>query len=119
MTLALVGDVLFVLGTVVFAVGAFGLVRMPDFYARLSALTMSGGLSIILILAGLLAHFPSWGNALLVALAIIIQLTTAAVGGNAMARAAYLTEVARTPATYWDELAEAEHHDRDPERDGT
>jgi len=112
-TLAVIGDVLFVMGTVVFAVGAFGLIRLPDFYARLSALTMSGGLAIILILGGLLAHFPSWGNALLVALAIIVQLTTAAVGGNAMARAAYLTDVVRTPATYWDELAEAEHPDHD------
>lgn len=113
MTLTLVGDVLFIMGTVVFAVGAFGLIRMPDFYARLSALTMSGGLAIILILGGLLAHFPSWGNALLVALAIIVQLTTAAVGGNAMARAAYLTDVVRTPATYWDELAEAERPEQE------
>ena len=105
---AVVGDVLFVLGTFVFALGALGLVRMPDFYGRLSALTMSGGLAIILILAGLLAHFPSWGNALLVLLAIVVQLTTAAVGGGAVARAAYLTDVARSPATHWDDLAGAE-----------
>lgn len=108
MTLATVGDILFVAGSVVFAVGAFGLARMPDFYARLSSLTMSGGLAIVLILAGLLAHFPSWGNALLVLLAIVVQLTTSAVGGGAMARAAYLVDAERSPATYWDELAEAE-----------
>lgn len=113
MTLALVGDALFVMGTAVFAIGAFGLVRMPDFYARLSALTMSGGLSIVLILGGLLAHFPSLSNALLVLLAVVVQLTTAAVGGNAMARAAYLTDVVRAPATYWDELAAAELPDDD------
>ena len=108
MTLAVVGDVLFVIGTAVFATGALGLVRIPDFYGRLSALTMSGGLAIILILAGLLAHFPSLSNALLVLLAIVVQLTTAAVGGGAMARAGYLTEVSRSPATHWDELATAE-----------
>ncbi|MEE6282090.1 cation:proton antiporter [Georgenia sunbinii] len=114
MNLDTVGDVLFVLGAVVFAVGALGLVRMPDFYGRLSAVGLSGGLAIILVLLGVLAYFPSWGNALLVALAIVIQLTTAGVGGGAMARAAYLTDVARSPRTHWDELATAELPDDDP-----
>lgn len=111
MNLDTVGDVLFVLGAVVFAIGALGLVRMPDFYGRLSALTVSGGLAIMLMLFGVLAYFPSWSNALLVALALVIQLTTAGVGGGAMARAAYLTDVARSPKTHWDELADAEYDD--------
>lgn len=114
--MTLVGNALFVIGSLVFAVGALGLVRMPDFYGRLSALTMSGGLAVIFVLAGLLAHFPSWGNALLVLLAVVVQLTTAAVAGGAMARSGYLTEVQRSPATHWDELAEAELHEDDEQR---
>lgn len=113
MILETVGNVLFVLGAVVFAVGSLGLVRMPDFYGRLSSLGLSGGLAIVLMLLGVLAYFPSWGNVLLVALAIVIQLTTAGVGGGAMARAAYLTDVQRSPRTYWDELAQAELPDDD------
>lgn len=107
MILTTVGTVLVALGTIVFAIGALGLVRMPDFYSRLSAIGMSGGLAVILVLLGLLAHYPSWGNALLVALAIAIQLGTAGVGGNVMSRAAYLTDVRPSPDTHWDELAQA------------
>lgn len=113
MNLEPIGDVLFLLGALVFAIGSLGLVRMPDFYGRLSAIGMSGGLAIILMLLGVLAYFPSWGNALLVALAIVIQLTTAGVGSGAMARAAYLTDVRRSPSTHWDELAAAERAEDD------
>lgn len=118
MNLETVGNVLFMLGAIVFAVGSLGLVRMPDFYGRLSALGMSGGLAIIFMLLGVLAHFPSWGNALLVALAIVIQLTTAGVGGGAMARAAYLTDVQRSPRTHWNELATAERDNNGDQRPG-
>lgn len=112
----LVGDVLMVIGGVVFAVGAFGLVRMPDFYARLAAVTMSGGLAIVLILLGALAHQPSWGNAILVVLAILIQLATAGVGGGAMARAGYLTDAQRSPQVHWDEITTTDpsHVDTSP-----
>ncbi len=108
MTLDLVGDVLILVGVVVFAVGALGLLRLPDVYSRLSGVTMAAGLGIILILLGVLLHHPTVANTLKVALAVLVQLATAAVGGNAMARAGYLTHARRTQATYYDDLADAE-----------
>lgn len=114
MSWSVVGDVLLVLGGVVFAVGAFGLVRMPDFYSRLGAMTMSGGLAIVLILLGALVHQPSWGNAVLVALAVLIQLATLGVGGGAMARAGFLTNAQRSPQIYWDEITTTDPSHSDP-----
>ncbi|MCL3859547.1 monovalent cation/H(+) antiporter subunit G [Actinotalea sp. K2] len=103
-----VGTGLVLAGALVFAVGALGLVRLPDVYSRLSAVTMAGGLGIALMLIGVLLHFPSPLNTVKVALALLIQLATAAVGGNAMARAAYLTRAPRAAATRFDQLATAE-----------
>lgn len=101
------GTALIALGVVVFAVGGVGLLRLRDFYARLSGISMVGGAGTVLVLLGLLLHFPSPGNAVKIGLAVLIQLATAGVGGNAMARAGYLTRVPATPATRYDELAEA------------
>ncbi|KGM13874.1 cation:proton antiporter [Cellulomonas bogoriensis] len=103
--LADIGTALVLLGVVVFAIGAVGLLRLPDVYARLSAVTMAGGLGVILMIIGVLLHQPTPMNTLKVALAIVIQLGTAAVGGTAMARAGYLTDAPRTPATRFDDLA--------------
>jgi multicomponent Na+:H+ antiporter subunit G len=94
-------------GVLVFAVGAVGVLRLPDVYARLSAVTVGSGLGLALVLIGLLLHFPTPANAVKIVLAIIIQLSTAAVAGNAVARSGYLTGAPRSPRTHVDELATA------------
>ncbi|MBR8743883.1 monovalent cation/H(+) antiporter subunit G [Nocardiopsis sp. MG754419] len=93
-------------GALVFLVGAIGLLRLRDFYARLSGVTVAGALGTALLLLGLLLHLPSWENAAKIGLALLIQLATAAVGGNAIARAGYLTGVKPSEATKFDDLAE-------------
>ncbi|APU15853.1 MULTISPECIES: monovalent cation/H(+) antiporter subunit G [Actinoalloteichus] len=103
--LDVLGVISMVLGGVVFAVGAFGLLRLPDFYSRLSGVSIAAGLGTALLLLGLLLHFPTLENALKLGLALLIQLATAAVGGNAMARAGYLAGTPATPRTRYDDLA--------------
>ena len=101
-----------VVGALVFATGAFGLLRLRDFYARMNALTLAGGLGTALVLLGLLLRFPSLENSLKIGLALLVQLATAAVGGNAMARAGYLAGTPISPITRRDALAEAAVEDR-------
>ncbi len=101
-----------VAGALVFATGAFGLLRLRDFYARMNALTLAGGLGTALVLLGLLLRFPSLENALKIGLALLVQLATAAVGGNAMDRAGYLAGTPISPITRRDALAEAAVEDR-------
>ncbi|MFD3686527.1 cation:proton antiporter [Nocardiopsis sp. NPDC058631] len=95
-------------GASVFAVGAWGLVRLRDFYARLHGISVSAGLGTALLLLGLLLWFPTVENALKIGLALIVQLATAAVGGNALARAGYLADTPIATDTRRDDLAETD-----------
>lgn len=99
------GVVCMIAGAVVFLVGAVGLLRLRDFYARLSGVTIAGALGTALLLLGLLLHYPTVENTIKIGLALLIQLSTAAVGGNAIARAGYLTGVEPTEDTKFDDLA--------------
>ena len=99
------GTALMAAGALVFAVGAAGLLRLPDFYARLSAVTIAAAPGTALLLLGLLLHYPTWENTLKIGLAILIQLATAAVGGHALARAGYLTGAPAAAATRFDDIA--------------
>lgn len=104
--LDIAGVACMVAGSVVFLIGAVGLLRLRDFYARLSGVSIAGGLGTALLLLGLLLHYPSVGNAIKIGLALLIQLATAAVGGNAIARAGYLTGVRTADNTKFDDLAD-------------
>src|SRR5699024_11523494 len=46
-------------GALIFLVGAFGLLRLRDFYARLSGVGIAAGLGTSLLLLGLLLHYPT------------------------------------------------------------
>ncbi|CAL9367234.1 hypothetical protein SUDANB121_00795 [Nocardiopsis dassonvillei] len=98
-------------GAAVFAVGALGLVRLRDFYARLHGIAVAASLGTALLLLALLLWFPSPGNALKIGLALLVQLATAAVGGNALARAGYLAGAPADPRTRHDALAAADPND--------
>lgn len=101
----LIGDVLIILGIIVFATAGLGFLRFPDVYMRVSAIGTAGGVGIILVVAGALLQEPTWFDLLKVLAIIMIQLATSAVGSTAVARSAVLTG---TPMKRWrfNELAE-------------
>jgi multicomponent Na+:H+ antiporter subunit G len=69
-------------------VGALGLLRMPDFYTRIHAASVSDAVGAGLILAGLLLQAGSWlVAAKLVAVGLLLFLTSPA-ATHALARAA-------------------------------
>ncbi|MGQ0511736.1 MAG: monovalent cation/H(+) antiporter subunit G [Betaproteobacteria bacterium] len=69
-------------------VGAIGLLRMPDFYTRIHAASVSDALGAILILAGLLLQTDSWLVAVkLLAVGLLLFFTSPA-ATHALARAA-------------------------------
>lgn len=99
------GVVLALLGALVFAAAAFGLLKFTDPYTRISAVGTAGGLGMILVVTGALLMMPSVADLVKVVLIIVLQLGAAAIGTMALARAAYLTNVPLKPGHY-DELAE-------------
>jgi multicomponent Na+:H+ antiporter subunit G len=66
---------LLILGTVFFFAGTVGLLRFPDVYTRLHALTKSDNVGLGLIIAGLAVQAESWfvvGKLLLIWLLVIL-----------------------------------------------
>jgi multicomponent Na+:H+ antiporter subunit G len=70
-----VASILLILGAVFFLAGAVGLVRFPDVYTRLHALTKSDNVGLGLIVAGLAVQAESWfvvGKLLLIWLLVLL-----------------------------------------------
>jgi multicomponent Na+:H+ antiporter subunit G len=74
-------------------VGGFGLLRLPDFYTRMHAASLTDTLGAMLILAGLLAQSPHWmvtGKLLMI---IVFLLVTSPTSSHALVKAAAATGV--------------------------
>lgn len=89
--LEFIGNVLAILGALVFASAALGINRFPDTYTRLSAVGTAGGLGISLVITGAILHQPSVPGFIMLALIIGLQLATSSVGSIMIGRSAYLT----------------------------
>lgn len=66
---------LLIFGTVFFVAGTVGLIRFPDVYTRLHALTKSDNVGLGLVLAGLAVQAESWfvvGKLLLIWLLVLL-----------------------------------------------
>lgn len=102
-----VGGVLVACGVFFVAVAALGLLRLPDAYARMNAVTKAASLGVVLVLAGVAFLSPSWSAVVKVLVAIAVQLLTAPVGGFALGRATYRAGTPFASATGYDELGDA------------
>ena len=100
-----VGSVFVVLGALVFASAALGLLRFPDTYTRISAVGTSGGVGMALVIVGALSLQPTVPDAFKAVAIIALQLAMSAVGSIAIARSAYLTGTPLYEPRF-DELAE-------------
>jgi multicomponent Na+:H+ antiporter subunit G len=95
------GNIAVVVGAMVFASAALGMIRFPDAYARISAVGTAGGIGIILIVTGVLLLQPGMANLIQTLAIIAFQLFTSAIGSISIARSAYL---AGTKLQYsWDD----------------
>jgi multicomponent Na+:H+ antiporter subunit G len=105
--LDVLGGVLVVAGAGLVALAGVGLLRFPDAYSRMNAVTKAATLGVVLVLLGSLVFKPSWQSAAAVLAAVALQLFTAPVGGFALGRAAYRAGTPLGSATRYDELEDA------------
>ncbi|MCD2190876.1 cation:proton antiporter [Actinomycetospora soli] len=101
----ILGQVLVAFGAAIFVVAALGLLRLPDVYARASAVTLAAEAGTVAILLGALLLMPSVGNGLKVVLAVALQVVGCAVGGMMVVRSGYLTGARLAAGTARDDLA--------------
>jgi len=109
-TISLVGEFLIgliiVLGALISALSAFGLVRLPDVYLRSHAATKSATLGVLLILAGAFLYFMFYLEHVSVKLllGIVFVFLTGPVAGHLNGRAAYRSGVPLWKGSVQDDL---------------
>lgn len=85
-------------------VSAIGIIRLPDFYLRMSAITKAATLGLFLLLIGLAIYFNSLGLTIKSVVIIIFILLTNPAGAHAIARAAYMKDTKLWEGNVTDEL---------------
>lgn len=86
---SLITIVLVVLGIIFMATGSIGMLRLPDFYSRSHAVSMSDMLGIIFVILGLVIYEGfTQSSAKLILIILFIALANP-VGIHALSRAAY------------------------------
>lgn len=106
MAATVVGSVFLVLGALIIASAALGLLKLPDVYTRTSAVGTAAGLGVAFMIVGVIVLDFSALTLLKGILAIVAQLVTSAVGSYVLARASYMTGSKPVETTIPDELAE-------------
>ena len=75
------------------AIGALGILRMPDVLIRMHAATKTGTLATILIIVGTAVHFGTTEMIIRAIAIILFLLLTAPIAAHMIGRAAYSTGV--------------------------
>ncbi|MGC0144413.1 cation:proton antiporter [Pseudactinotalea sp. Z1732] len=112
----IIGQVLILAGTVLFAVAGLGLFQFFDVYTRISAVGTAAGLGVALVVVGALCLQPGLSHTVKVAAIVVFQLTTSAVATSAIARAAYLSRAPLRRLSF-DQLTPTEPDTRAGEED--
>jgi len=86
--------VLVLIGCVFFLAGTVGLLRFPDVYCRLHALTKADALGLGFITAGLVFQAPNWANRLQLLVIWVLALAAAATVCHLLARASLRAGIA-------------------------
>lgn len=86
----LVGDIVLVLGALVFFTCGIGVLTFRDIYTRLSVIGTAGGSGIILVIFGVWLKDPSVMGAIMGFGAIVLLIGTSALGTIMTARSALL-----------------------------
>lgn len=95
---------LIIVGTVLMLVSAIGIIRLPDFYLRMSAITKAATLGLFLLLIGLAFYFNNLELSIKSFIIITLVLLTNPVGAHAIARAAYMKGIKLWEESTIDEL---------------
>ncbi len=102
---------LMVIGSFFFALSAVGLLRLPDVYSRMHAVTKASTLGMAGVLAASLVFFSLAGQGFVAeVLTLWFIFLTNPVGGHMIARSAYLIGIPLSELSIMDQLDRAGEH---------
>jgi multicomponent Na+:H+ antiporter subunit G len=101
--LEIVSSVFIIAGVAFMIISVVGIIRLPDFYIRMSAITKASTLGIGLILIGIGIYFNEPLLAGKVLIIILFMLLTSPVSAHIIARAAFKDRVPLWKKTFIDE----------------
>jgi multicomponent Na+:H+ antiporter subunit G len=85
----IISTVFIIAGAIFIMIAALGILRLPDFYVRMSAITKAGTMGVGLIAVGIAIYFNDLSIATKVFVIISFMFITAPVAAHIIARAAY------------------------------
>ena len=89
------GWVFLCVGTFFCVAGSLGLLRLPDCYSRMHAVTKADTLGLGLVVFGLILQQPQWHNAVLMLLTWLLAMISGATSSQLLARYQRLREQGR------------------------
>jgi multicomponent Na+:H+ antiporter subunit G len=117
----IISSILIIIGVSFMLISTIGLLRFPDFYIRMSAITKGATLGLGLILSGMGIYFNEPDMFLKVVLIICFTFLTSPVAAHVIARTAVRNKIPfweRTDINEFQDYLKKEHAIRDHERDG-
>ncbi len=99
------------IGIVFILISAIGIIKMPDVYTRMSAVTKAVTLGVGFILVGVIIHFNDTTIFLKATVIFFFLLFSLSVAANVIGLAAYRDKTPLTKLTFLDELKDDEERD--------
>jgi multicomponent Na+:H+ antiporter subunit G len=95
-------------GILFIVISAIGIIRMPDVYTRMSAVTKAVTLGVGFILLGVIIHFNETGILIKCTIIFVFLLFSLSVAAHVVGLTAYRDKTPMTDLTFLDELARDE-----------
>lgn len=97
-------SIMLVSGALFMLVAAIGVVKLPDVYMRMHAITKAASLGALLMLAAVLLWHPQWIVGIEAVMVVIFVIFTAPIATHMIARAAHGMKVEKGEGYIMDEL---------------
>lgn len=102
----IISAIIIMVGVLFVFIGAVGLIRLPDFYIRVSAITKAATVGVACIMIGVALYYNEIGMAIKAFVVVIFLLITSPIASHIIGRTAYIDGVPLWEETEEDELAE-------------
>jgi multicomponent Na+:H+ antiporter subunit G len=104
-------SIFLIAGSLFMLVAAIGVVRLPDVYMRMHAITKAASLGAILMLVAVFLWYPTWIVGIEALMVVLFVILTAPIGSHMIARVAHSMKVPKGEGYVMDEYEDSKKTD--------